>query len=213
MVAAPMCLFAEVKIGTVDTQEVFTLMPELKTAQASLEEVNKKYQTEYKALQEEFNKKLQEYQALAKDTPETIKQRREQELNELGQKIQTFEQVANQDIQSSRRNSWLLSMRKSTLPSKPLATRTDTHTSSRTLRWSTKTRLPTMWLLWLRRNSTSRTLRQLRLQLQQQLLPRNKQGYYCITAVTIRSWRLFFLHTSDTAPSWANDRGSGHVFS
>ena len=71
MVAAPMCLFAEVKIGTVDTQEVFTLMPELKTAQASLEEVNKKYQTEYKALQEEFNKKLQEYQALAKDTPMT----------------------------------------------------------------------------------------------------------------------------------------------
>lgn len=102
MVAAPMCLFAEVKIGTVDTQEVFTLMPELKTAQASLEEVNKKYQTEYKALQEEFNKKLQEYQALAKDTPETIKQRREQELNELGQKIQTFEQVANQDIQQQQ---------------------------------------------------------------------------------------------------------------
>ena len=97
-----MCLFAEVKIGTVDTQEVFTLMPELKTAQASLEEVNKKYQTEYKALQEEFNKKLQEYQALAKDTPETIKQRREQELNELGQKIQTFEQVANQDIQQQQ---------------------------------------------------------------------------------------------------------------
>ena len=88
MVAAPMCLFAEVKIGTVDTQEVFTLMPELKTAQASLEEVNKK---------------LQEYQALAKDTPETIKQRREQELNELGQKIQTFEQVANQDIQEQQK--------------------------------------------------------------------------------------------------------------
>ena len=58
MVAAPMCLFAEVKIGTVDTQEVFTLMPELKTAQASLEEVNKRYQTEYKSLQDEFNKNL-----------------------------------------------------------------------------------------------------------------------------------------------------------
>ena len=99
-----MCLFAEVKIGTVDTQEVFTLMPELKTAQASLEEVNKRYQTEYKSLQDEFNKKLQEYQALSKDasTPENIKQRREQELNELGQKIQTFEQVANQDIQQQQ---------------------------------------------------------------------------------------------------------------
>lgn len=134
MVAAPMCLFAEVKIGTVDTQEVFTLMPELKTAQASLEEVNKKYQTEYKALQEEFNKKLQEYQALAKDTPETIKQRREQELNELGQKIQTFEQVANQDIQEQQKKLMAPIYEKSTLQSKPLATRTDTHTSSRTLR-------------------------------------------------------------------------------
>ena len=39
---------------------------------------------------------------MAKDTPETIKQRREQELNELGQKIQTFEQVANQDIQQQQ---------------------------------------------------------------------------------------------------------------
>ena len=102
MVAAPMCLFAEVKIGTVDTQEVFTLMPELQTAQASLEEVNKKYQREYKALLEECHNKLQEYQALAKDTPDTIKQRREQELNELGQKIQTFEQAANQEIQQQQ---------------------------------------------------------------------------------------------------------------
>lgn len=104
MVAAPACLFAQaqVKIGTVDTQEVFNLMPEVKTAQASLEEVQKKYQTEYKALQDEFNKKLQEYQALAQDTPETIKQRREQEINELGQKIQTFEQVAGQDMQQQQ---------------------------------------------------------------------------------------------------------------
>ncbi len=102
LVAAPACLFAQVKIGTVDTQEIFQLMPETKTAQASMEEVSKKYQSEYKSLQDEMNKKIQEYQALASDTPESIKQRREQEINDLGQKIQNFEQVASQDMQQQQ---------------------------------------------------------------------------------------------------------------
>ncbi len=49
-----------------------------------------------------MNKKIQEYQALAADTPESIKQRREQEINELGTKIQNFEQVASQDMQQQQ---------------------------------------------------------------------------------------------------------------
>ena len=104
MVAAPMCLFAEVKIGTVDTQEVFTLMPELKTAQASLEEVNKKYQTEYKALQEEFNKKYQEFQqAIAKDSlPANIAERRQKELQDMMQRQEQFQQEAQQQMQKAQ---------------------------------------------------------------------------------------------------------------
>lgn len=95
----PMGLAAQNKIGHVNTQEVFTLMPEVKAAQTTLQEVSKKYDTEYKALGDEFQKKLTEYQALAADTPESIKQRREQELAELQNKIQNFEQVAAQDMQ------------------------------------------------------------------------------------------------------------------
>ena len=183
-----MCLFAEVKIGTVDTQEVFTLMPELKTAQASLEEVNKKYQTEYKALQEEFNKKLQEYQALAKDTPETIKQRREQELNELGQKIQTFEQVANQDIQEQQKKLMAPIYEKINTAIKAVGDENGYTYILEDSQVIYKNPTANDVTPLVRRNSTSRTLRQLL----QQLLPRNKQGYNCITAVTIRSWRLFF---------------------
>lgn len=99
MIAAPSCLFAQ-KIGSVNTQEVFALMPEVKSADASLQEVQKKYETEFQALQDEFNKKLKEYQELAKDTPDSIKQRREQELNELGKKIENFQQTASQDLQT-----------------------------------------------------------------------------------------------------------------
>lgn len=98
MIAAPMCLFAQ-KFGYVNTQEVFSLMPEVKTADATLADVSKKYETEFKALQEEFQKKFTEFQNLAKDTPESIKERRQQELAELNQKIQNFEQMAGSDLQ------------------------------------------------------------------------------------------------------------------
>ena len=98
LVAAPMSLFAQ-KIAYVNTQEVFQLMPDVKEADAKLAEVSKKYETEYKSLQDEFNKKIQEFQNLAQDTPESIKERRQQELQELSQKIQNFEEVAGKDIQ------------------------------------------------------------------------------------------------------------------
>lgn len=99
MIAAPACLFAQNKIGSVDSQEVFKLMPEVQTAQTTLQDVSKKYDTEFQALQTEFNNKLKEYQNLAKDTPESIRQRREGELQELQTKIENFQQVAGQDLQ------------------------------------------------------------------------------------------------------------------
>lgn len=98
LLAAPMCLFAQ-KIGYLNTQEVFALMPETKTAQETMAEVSKKYEAEYKNLQDEFNKKVTEFQGLAKETPDAIKERRQQELQELSQKIQNFEQVVQQDLQ------------------------------------------------------------------------------------------------------------------
>lgn len=95
----PMCLSAQSKFGYVSSIEIFNLMPEKATAEKSLQEVGQKYDTEFKALQDEFNKKFGEYQALAQDTPASIKERREQELQELQTKIQNFQQVAGQDLQ------------------------------------------------------------------------------------------------------------------
>ena len=99
LLAAPMCLFAQAKLGYVNTTEIFNLMPEKKTAEATIAEVSKKYENEFKALQDEFQKKYGEYQALAQDTPASIKERREQELQELNNKIQNFQDVAGQDMQ------------------------------------------------------------------------------------------------------------------
>ena len=92
-------LAAAQKFGTIDVNAIFTAMPETTAAQTQLQEVSKKYEAEYKKLEEEVNKKVQEFQALAADTPQSIKDRRQQEIQELAQKVETFQNTASQDIQ------------------------------------------------------------------------------------------------------------------
>lgn len=103
-IAAPMCLMAQVKLGYVNPMEVFNVMPERATAENTLKSVSDKYETEFKNLQDAFQKKLTEYEAQEKDpsTPDAIKQRHQEELQTEYQKIQNFQQTASQDIQKQQ---------------------------------------------------------------------------------------------------------------
>ena len=103
LIAFPMCLAAQtLKFGIVNSQEIFNLMPDKATAESTLQSVAEKYQAELKKLQEEFDKKYQEFQALDETTPQSIKDRRMQELQENNQKIQNFQQMAAQDMQKQQ---------------------------------------------------------------------------------------------------------------
>ena len=103
-IAAPMCLMAQVKLGYVNPMEVFNVMPERATAENTLKSVSDKYETEFKNLQDAFQKKLTEYEAQEKDpsTPDAIKQRHQEELQTEYQKTQNFQQTASQDIQKQQ---------------------------------------------------------------------------------------------------------------
>jgi len=89
------------KFGSVKADEIFAAMPETTTAQNQLQEAQKKYDAEYQKLQEEFQKKYTEFQQLQQDkeTPESILQRRGEELQALDQKAQQFMSQAQQDLQ------------------------------------------------------------------------------------------------------------------
>lgn len=89
------------KFGTVELEPIFQSMPERATAEATITEASKKYEDEFAKLQDEFNKKYTEFQTLDKDTatPESIKERRMQELSELNDKMQQFRNTASQDLQ------------------------------------------------------------------------------------------------------------------
>ena len=67
LVAVPMCIQAQtVKLGAVNPTEILNVMPEFATMKNTLNELSGKYETQAKALQDEFNKKQAELETLTK---------------------------------------------------------------------------------------------------------------------------------------------------
>ena len=93
LLALPMIASAQ-KFGHINTQELFTQMPEVAQVKLKMDTVNAQYESQLASMQEEIQKKLQDYQS-----QEAIKQIRQQELQEMQQRIQLFYQTAEQDIQ------------------------------------------------------------------------------------------------------------------
>ncbi len=102
MIAIPMLAAAQApKFGTVTVEPILEAMPERVNVQTQLEAASKTYEDEYKKLTEELDKKYGEFQKLSEDktTPDAIKERRMQEIQELQKKAQQFLQTAQQDLQ------------------------------------------------------------------------------------------------------------------
>ncbi|MDE5947528.1 MAG: OmpH family outer membrane protein [Prevotella sp.] len=84
---APMAAFAQ-KFGHVNAQDIIQVMPEYTKARTEIEALAKQYDDDLKNMQDELTKKSQAYEKEQATLPENIKQRREQELQEMYQKIQ-----------------------------------------------------------------------------------------------------------------------------
>lgn len=76
------------KFGHVNAQEIIQVMPEFAKARTEIEELTKKYEVDLKSMQDELQKKGEEFEKLPADTPENIKQRRQQDLQDMYQKYQ-----------------------------------------------------------------------------------------------------------------------------
>ncbi len=87
-----------VKIGLVDTNSILQAMPETSDAQKKLAEASKKYEDEFARLQEELKRLYDEFQAMKPDELQAIKDRKTREVQDMNQKMQAFEQNAQQDL-------------------------------------------------------------------------------------------------------------------
>ena len=100
----PLVLMAQAKIGIVNSQQIFDLMPEKAAAEAQLKTLSEQYHAEHQLLQGEFDKKYADYQIVAADAamPDAIKERRVQELQQSDKKMREFEQRVAADLSARR---------------------------------------------------------------------------------------------------------------
>ena len=100
LVALPFSSMAQ-KFGVVDLESIFTSMPESAAMQTQLQETTTKYEEEFGKLQTTLKNAIAEYEKAEKDasTPQSIKDRRVQDIQEIQQKMEEFRNTASQDLQ------------------------------------------------------------------------------------------------------------------
>lgn len=101
--ALPLAAFAQTKIGVVDIDSIRAAMPETAAAYEKLAAISRQYEEEYTKLTDEINKKVEEYQSMSGQTYSTIKEHRQQEIQDLDQRIQAFQQTAQKALAAERR--------------------------------------------------------------------------------------------------------------
>ena len=96
-------LFALVafKLGHLDVQKLMSVMPESKQADATLQAKQAEIQKEMTSMQETYQKLIQEYQANEKTYTDIIRANKEQEIRSLGERIQSFQSVAEQQMRET----------------------------------------------------------------------------------------------------------------
>ena len=101
MLAIPMLASAQ-KFGHINTQELFSQMPEVNQVKLKMDTIQSQYENQVASMTEEIQKKYQDYQAQEATMTEAIKQVRQQELQEMQQRLQQFYQIAEQDVQKQQ---------------------------------------------------------------------------------------------------------------
>ena len=98
LLVLPMIANAQ-KFGHINTQELFVQMPEVAQVKLKMDTIQSQYESQFTMMYEELQKKVQDYQTQEATMADAIKQIRQQELQEMQQRIQLFNQTAEQDVQ------------------------------------------------------------------------------------------------------------------
>ncbi|MBN2487253.1 MAG: OmpH family outer membrane protein [Bacteroidales bacterium] len=106
LASVSLALSAQLKIGHINSQELLSMMPETDSAQKKIEKIYKEHELMLEELSVEFNKKYDDFLKKLDDqaNPMTpfMRSQKEGELQEIQQRIQTFQQNAEQDLQQQR---------------------------------------------------------------------------------------------------------------
>ena len=87
------------KFARINSQEIITAMPEFAEMQKNLEAFGKDLQEQMEQIQVEFNNKMADFQKNQNTMAASVKQMKQQELEQLQQRYGEFQRIAQEDYQ------------------------------------------------------------------------------------------------------------------
>ena len=90
---------AQSKVAHINVGELVTSMPEMKTAQAEMEQMGKTFETDIQEMMNEYKTKAKQYEAEAATKTNEDNQKRGEELAGMQQNIRQFQANAQQQLQ------------------------------------------------------------------------------------------------------------------
>ena len=92
-----------VKLGHINSTDLMQIMPGKDSAQAAFQNKVTELEAALTAMQEEFQTKYSDYQERQAQMTELIRKTKEQELLDLRQRIETYQQNAQQELQEKEK--------------------------------------------------------------------------------------------------------------
>jgi outer membrane protein len=93
---------AKLKFGHINSYSLLKLMPGRDSAYAKIQNEVKTYQSQYQAMQTEYEQKSQDYQTNLPNMSELIKKTKEAELQDLQQRMEKFQTSAQEALQKKQ---------------------------------------------------------------------------------------------------------------
>ena len=93
---------AQVKIAHVNTAEILDAMPDKASAEKSMEKYYNELQSQLQTMANEYQTKMQDYEANVATMSNLVKQSKEKEIIDIQNRIQQFQANAEQEFESKR---------------------------------------------------------------------------------------------------------------
>lgn len=98
LMMAPVCMFGQ-KFGHINSSDLIPLMPDYTQAETEMQTTQSEYEEELKYLRTEYEKKIQDYESQEATLPENIKTRRQQEIIEMQDKLTSYYQECQVNLE------------------------------------------------------------------------------------------------------------------
>lgn len=90
------------KLGHIETDKLLKAMPEMTAAEKTLQAKQDEVMKEMQSLRDQFQKAIAEYTEKQKTYSDILRQSKEQEIQGLQQRIQSFEEIATEELKKTQ---------------------------------------------------------------------------------------------------------------